>query len=395
MNQSIVSVFRDEYDVWSETAEVIKVFADRVRFAAFLHSHSLDFQVSSLNVDAKIAEERERIHHFYSTRTAEQIRQEWHEEFHNFEDTQDFFEDSCLDNAENNDLCYFIESLPPNYQNTWQGEKVMAVALSTGGYYNPQNPNGLPTIVVQFGQQARAWISSAAGMYVLEKMLTNYNDGDERLSSILATVNIILLPLNNPDGHNVTWYEDRLWRKNSRINSDGSIGVDLNRNWNANWGGNGSSSTPSSENYHGPEAESEPEVHSVAAFLRNIPNLVGFVDVDSFGQQVLRPYAFAPQDSADEDALSDASDEIVEALENTNGNNYDSGKWYSTLYQSSGVAQDAVYSETGALSFTIMLMPEDEEDGGFLVDPSEIIPAGEEIYNSILALAEYVLRVVQ
>ena len=49
------------------------------------------------------------------------------------------------------------------------------------------------------------------------------------------------IPVVNPDGLAFSWGVDRFWRKNRRDNNDSSFGVDLNRNFDANWGGGGSS----------------------------------------------------------------------------------------------------------------------------------------------------------
>ncbi len=313
---------------------------------------------------------------------------EWHTEYHNFEDTQDFFEDTCLDNED--DICHWIEALPPNYQTTWLGEKVVAVALSTSEGYNPNNPDAKPTVVVQFQQQAREWIASASAMYVFEKLLNAYSSGDPAIIELLDHANLILLPLINPDGHHLSWQNDRLWRKNHRYNSDGSIGVNLNCNWNVMWGGIGCSQTPSSDLYFGPAAESEPEVHAVASFYRNIPNLVGFMDVGSYGQQVLRPYAFTPDNAPDEAYLKVLGDEIATVMSNVNGYTYTSMKWSQGASLSTGVAQDYMYNHFRIPSYTIKLRPKDEAGGGYILPPEEIIPTGEELYAGILLFANEV-----
>ena len=79
-----------------------------------------------------------------------------------------------------------------------------------------------------------------------------------------------------------TWTTDRLWRKNrrktgsnnsflhslrTRFASERCNGVDLNRNWDSNFGGVGSSLNPCSELYAGPSAFSEPETSALARLL--------------------------------------------------------------------------------------------------------------------------------
>ena len=45
-----------------------------------------------------------------------------------------------------------------------------------------------------------------------------------------------IAPVLNPDGYEHTHTIDRLWRKNKAKNIDGTVGVDLNRNWPNHWG---------------------------------------------------------------------------------------------------------------------------------------------------------------
>ena len=45
-----------------------------------------------------------------------------------------------------------------------------------------------------------------------------------------------IAPVLNPDGYEHTHTTDRLWRKNKAKNIDGTVGVDLNRNWPNHWG---------------------------------------------------------------------------------------------------------------------------------------------------------------
>lgn len=86
--------------------------------------------------------------------------------------------------------------------------------------------------------------------------------------------NFVIVPVLNPDGYEYTWTTDRLWRKNRRPggvrtldNVDNCNGVDLNRNYDTNFGGTGSSSNQCSHLYAGPSALSEPETQAVANLL--------------------------------------------------------------------------------------------------------------------------------
>ena len=69
----------------------------------------------------------------------------------------------------------------------------------------------------------------------------------------------------NPDGYEFTWNVNRGWRKNRAENDDGlCYGVDLNRNWNDHFSGEGGSDVPCSDNYRGRYGFSEPESAMIA-----------------------------------------------------------------------------------------------------------------------------------
>ena len=80
----------------------------------------------------------------------------------------------------------------------------------------------------------------------------------------------------NPDGYEFTWNGDRMWRKNRNPNNGSSCkGVDLNRNYDAEWMHAGSSSSKCSSVYAGTSAFSEPESQAHRDDMLNITNKKG------------------------------------------------------------------------------------------------------------------------
>lgn len=62
-----------------------------------------------------------------------------------------------------------------------------------------------------------------------------------------------------------------MWRKTRSVNKGfpNCIGTDPNRNFNAGWGGGGSSSIPCAETYMGSSVESEVEVKALSDLVRS------------------------------------------------------------------------------------------------------------------------------
>ena len=118
--------------------------------------------------------------------------------------------------------------------------------------------SGPQTVAITAGQHAREWINPAATLWMVEDILRRASEGDREVVDLLARTNWLVVPISNPDGYAYSHTGDRLWRKNRR-NIFPDVGVDLNRNWGAGYGGPGSSSNPSDETYRGLGAFSEPK----------------------------------------------------------------------------------------------------------------------------------------
>lgn len=252
-------------------------------------------------------------------------------------------------------------------------------------------PSGVsPKAQVVFNgcQHAREWVSVMVPLYIAEQMLENYAT-DPRVAAILDNVELNIIPVVNPDGYVHSWTSERYWRKNRRVNGDGTRGVDLNRNWSYEWGvSTGSSGAPSSDTFRGPTALSEPESTALANFLGSLPNLAAHVDFHAYSQLVLSPWGYTldnPPDAAWLFATGQAmSDEIYSVHEE-----FYTAQPAAQLYVANGVLTDFVYGELDAPGWTIELRPADQFEGGFELPPSLIRPTCEENYAAMLYLSEW------
>ena len=160
------------------------------------------------------------------------------------------------------------------------------------------------------------------------------------------------------------------------------------------WGGEGSSGTPASDTYRGPSPASEPETQALNAFFLSLTDVIGAVDLHSYGQLVLRPYAWtnsAPPAGAQLRAVGDG---IRDAIRVPHDKAYTSAQWYSGLYPSSGVYMDwwheQIFNGVRPYAYTIELRPTTSVPG-FQIPPSEIIPTGEEVTAGLLYFIEAAL----
>lgn len=216
----------------------------------------------------------------------------------------------------------------------------------------------------------------------------------EDIRAIVQKLDILLIPLVNPDGRQMVIDSDPSWRKNLRDNGPGQQrGVDLNRNQAFLWGEDsvlGSSDNPHSEIYRGPFVSSEPEGANVIWVLDNYPQIGCFVDVHSYRGLILYPWGDAGNQAIDpsknySNPIYDGkrgntrtygeyidpedwqwhintANALQLAIANAHGNQYMVKQGYS-LYPTTGTFKDAAYAKPyGIRSFTL----ETGKDTGFI-----------------------------
>lgn len=73
------------------------------------------------------------------------------------------------------------------------------------------------------------------------------------------------------------------------------------------------------------------------------------------------------------------------------GTSFASGPICETIYEASGSGVDWVYARSGVkYSFAVELR--DKGEYGFILPPEQIIPSGEEVFEAVLTLLEYIVK---
>ena len=240
---------------------------------------------------------------------------------------------------------------------------------------------------------AREWISVEVPYLLAEHLLQN--SSSEPVQGWLQQGEVWVAPMVNPDGHEYTRTENRLWRKNRRRNRDGSVGVDPNRNYGYMWGTldvNTSSHVPADETYVGPRAFSEPEVRAVRDLVAR--QLVGGVlTYHSYSQLILYPWGYTAEpieDDADLLEMRGLAEEMQRLIKGVHGTTY-TAQPASQLYPTAGDTADWTYGEYDAPSFTVELRPASALDGGFVLPPDQIQPCWEENRPAALHFIDHVI----
>lgn len=227
--------------------------------------------------------------------------------------------------------------------------------------------DGKPVFLMTGIHHAREWPSAENPFEFAIELIEGYDAGDERITRLLDQARVVVVPVMNPDGFNLsreapdagTVYEYK--RKNCRV-VDGDAesaalcgivpgyrglgaGVDPNRNYGGDWGGPGATLEPVQETYRGAAPFSEPEVENMRRLISSQP-VTTFITNHTQGSLILRPPGIAAFGlTKDEPMYKALGDAMAES------NAYTS-QYSWQLYDTSGTAEAWSYYATGGLGFT-------------------------------------------
>ncbi|KAL4703324.1 hypothetical protein ACJJTC_013090 [Scirpophaga incertulas] len=258
--------------------------------------------------------------------------------------------------------------------------------ISTTNFQNTSKP----VVYMQSLLHAREWITLPVTLYAINSLVTDVSVQEE-----LQDIDWIIMPVANPDGYVHTHEESRFWRKNRAKNDGLCDGVDLNRNFDINWGQDSSSIT-CMDNYHGKHAFSEPETLAIRrVLLEHLDRLELFLDIHSFGSMILYGYGDGtlPPNGLVLNLVAVKMAETIDAIKMSYNPNYIVGNVALILYAASGSAMDFAKSVRVPLSYTYELPGYRFASNtalGFLVDPSFIEQAGLETWEGIKVGARHV-----
>jgi hypothetical protein len=180
------------------------------------------------------------------------------------------------------------------------------------------------------------------------------------------------VPIVNPDGYEFNRQTDPLgggmWRKNRRLNTGGTYGVDLNRNFGYKWGYDnlGSSPSPGSETYRGASAFSEPETQVIRA-LADSSKFILALNYHSYGNYFIYPWGYDNIYTPDQLVFKSIADSVSVL------NGFIGGTSWEVLYLTNGDSDDWMYGEQNEKNKIFAFTPEvGDQFDGFWPDPSRI-----------------------
>ena len=337
---------------------------------ATLRAAGVPFEVTIPDVEALVQAERERL-------AQPQEGVDW---FADFKDLAAI--NARLDAfvAARPDLCSIV-NLPVT---SIQGRTIKGIRIS-------RHPSGtsMPAFTFTGTQHAREWGGTMTAMWIIDRLVEDA-DTDARIGAVLDASEVFVFPVMNPDGYLYSWSTNRLWRKNRRLNSGGSYGVDLNRNWGFQWGGLGASTQQSNETYRGTTAFSEPETRAYRDWAQPRANIAAHLDIHAYSELLLWPWGYTGSFSADQASFDRVGTAMHDAILAAEGHDYLAGPIYSTIYPASGGINDWAYGALGHLSYCTEVR--DTGTYGFVMPPSEILPNVRENFAGALVMMEETLK---
>jgi murein tripeptide amidase MpaA len=191
-------------------------------------------------------------------------------------------------------ICSLITGLEPSIE----GRTIQGIRIGKPG------TGGKRTVLMIGGCHARELVNPDLLLAFASELMYAYDKkidlvfgtvvyGSWTVQMIVQAIDIIIVPLINPDGRAFAQSTLPMWRKNRLKPDPGQtcFGVDINRNFDFLWSsGIGTSTNPCSDTFKGKAAFSEPESRNVRRLLDNYPEIEALVDVHSYAELVLYPW---------------------------------------------------------------------------------------------------------
>lgn len=249
---------------------------------------------------------------------------------------------------------------------------------------------GKPAMWFHAGIHAREWVSTASCIYILDLLLTSEDPEVIKLTTDLVWY---IVPVMNPDGYDFTFKADRMWRKTRTPHNSFCPGADPNRNWDSAFGTTGVSRNPCTDIYPGPYAFSEPATKSAAQTIMSLRHEIkAFISFHAFSQLWLTPWAYTKKLPDDYNDLMAVASEAASKVMRRHGTYWKVGPPSHILYSASGGAFDWAKSKAGIkYAYTLECRP-NTMNPGFLLPASGIIPSGEETWEGVKFVAQFIAQ---
>ena len=174
---------------------------------------------------------------------------------------------------------------------TYEGRDIVLAKISK----NVEQADEKPAMLFTGSIHAREWVGHELALKFISYMAENQTI-DPVLEKSLTESTMYMVPCLNPDGYEYSRKHFSFWRKNRRVNHDGTIGVDLNRNFSIGF----VKQSDTSSNVYGGEAPfSEAETTAIKNFVDAHENITIAFDYHSQGNVFFPAHKFTHEAEID------------------------------------------------------------------------------------------------
>ena len=197
---------------------------------------------------------------------------------------------------------------------TWEKRDINLITISK----DIKTAEKRPALFFTGTIHAREWVGHELAIEFAQYVLENY-ENDPSIQAYLDNATIYMVPCANPDGYEYSRTHFSFWRKNRRVNADGTYGVDLNRNFPI---GYVKSNATNSNVYGGPEPFSEPETRALRDFVEAHENISIALDYHSQGNVFFPAHDFRHEDTIDTTDMNTLCANMAEEIRKISGREY-------------------------------------------------------------------------
>ncbi|KAG5675311.1 hypothetical protein PVAND_005222 [Polypedilum vanderplanki] len=294
-----------------------------------------------------------------------------------------------------NEIVEYLEYLDTNfhdyghierYGTTIEGRELVAFCIESDHHHR----HSKPTIFIEAGVRPREWIGTMTALYFLHEFVEHHYEFDD----ILDAVDIVIIPVANPDGYVFTHTTNRLWNKNRRAVGQNCFGVDINANFHYQFV---STNDPCSENYSGDGYFSERESYQLSNFLSS-PKYLGrvamYISLQAFGEQILLPYNYFNIGGGNTAALTAVANRAIAAIRSRNpARNYQVGIGAALRGTQTGTSTDYVRGRVGIEYVFTYMLPRGSGATGYEVTEAEMFAILSETFLGLHEMAAHVAGV--
>jgi extracellular matrix protein 14 len=288
---------------------------------------------------------------------------------------------------------------------SYEGRDILGLRLSSQSK-TEDSSRQRKTILITGGAHAREWISISTVNYLLYNMATLYRRS-ELYTALIDDFNWVFVPVQNPDGYEYTWNGDRLWRKNRQPTSLRFCkGIDLDRSYGFHFDA-APTGNPCSGSFGGQDAWDAVESAQIKQWVFNQTEsgteLVSYLDLHSYSQQILYPYSYTCETAPPTvETLQELALGLAKAMRISSphsatyqvtpackGNVATDGvSPLPLLEQGGGSALDWFYHEIG-VKYAFQIKLRDTGSYGFLLPREYIVPVGKEMIGAVTYLGRF------